>query len=206
MNIPGGLYAITSKDLLDKLNYLELIEQSLLGGVKILQYRDKSGDAERRYQQAKNLKNLCEKYKTIFIVNDDIGLANKVAADGVHLGIDDQSIQCARQQLGHDKIIGVSCYNKIELARQAQAEGADYIAFGSFFASPTKPQAVRADIELITQAKPLGLPVCAIGGITRKNATTLVEAGVDMLAVISEIYSSENIFESSKQLSSLFLD
>ena len=128
-----GLYAITNEKLIPLDVFLDTVEAALSSGVSILQYRDKSTDNKKRLHQARALKKLCSKYNALFIINDDIKLALTVKADGIHLGKQDAALKQARQQLGHEKIIGISCYNQISLAKQAIADGADYIAFGRFF-------------------------------------------------------------------------
>lgn len=200
-----GLYAITDERLMNAQAFIFKAEQALLGGAKLIQYRDKSGDTEKRLNQASALKKLCDQTGTLLIINDDIKLADAVQADGVHLGEDDASIDIARQLLGSTAIIGVSCYDQLELALTAEQAGADYVAFGAFFASPTKPQARTACIELLKTAKQqLQVPVCCIGGITRNNASTLVEHGADMTAVISDLFSSDNIQKTASHITRLF--
>ena len=196
-----GLYAITDAELIAEENFTVAIELTLKGGAQLI----KSENREKRLQQAQTLKALCETYNALLIINDDVELAKQVDAHGVHLGIDDASIHAARKQLGTEKIIGVSCYNRFDLALQANDQGADYIAFGSFYASPTKPNAVKADINLLHQAKQkIGLPLCAIGGITLNNASQLVEAGADMLAVISSVFAEDDIQSASQSFQQLF--
>ncbi len=187
----AGLYAITNETLMPETHFLKMAEAALMGGVNILQYRDKSQNQKKRHQQAQALKQLCDKHSAIFIINDDIELAKEVDADGVHIGQHDSSFDEARQQLGKNKIIGVTCYNQMSIAQTAIRAGADYIAFGSFFGSSIKPDAPKADIHLITETKKkYNIPVCCIGGIDRENHSSLIEAGADMLAVISDIFSS----------------
>lgn len=187
---------------------MQMAEASLAAGASILQYRDKSTNTIKRLEQAKNLKNVCDKHSATFIINDDISLAIKINADGVHLGRDDLSVKEARKQLGPEKIIGVSCYNQISLAREAIEQKADYIAFGSFFNSSVKPDAPVASLELITEIKKIsGIPVCCIGGINIDNCEPLIACGADMLAVISEVFSStdeNHIQHRCKQLSLVF--
>jgi len=200
----SGLYAITDANLLTD-NFTDAIEQAIQGGCQIIQYRDKSTDHKHRLQQANIVRQLCDQYQRLFIVNDDIELAMACNADGVHIGKDDQQLTTARDYLGNDKIIGVSCYNQIKLALAAEQGGADYVAFGAFFSSSIKPEATNAPVSLISQAKEqLQIPVCCIGGITANNATPLINAGTDMIAVISEIFASQNIKLSSQALSNLF--
>ena len=189
----NGLYAITDAKLISQSNFLATVERALQGGAGIIQYRDKSNDQKKRLQQAAALKKLCARQGATLIINDDLELAKAVDADGVHIGIDDTPLQQARQSLGGNKIIGVSCYNQFELAQQAASQGADYIAFGSFFPSSTKPHAVPAELKLIRKAKQqFDLPVCAIGGITINNASPLLNAGADMLAVVSSIFGESD--------------
>lgn len=200
-----GLYAITDEQLIKPGQFAQNIELALQGGARIIQYRDKNSAREQRLAQAANLKRLCTQYNALLIINDDIDLARTVQADGIHLGEQDSSIAAARELLGDDFLIGQSCYNRFELALQAQAEGANYVAFGAFYSSPTKPQARNADIELLRQAqRRLHIPVCAIGGIHAGNAAELVEAGADMVAVISGLFARDQIKSSAEHISALF--
>ena len=197
-----GLYAITESN---SKNLIENVTLALKGGIKILQYRNKQASSQQKQQEAQALAALCKKFNTPFIINDDIQLAQKVRADGVHLGRDDGSILEARAQLGDKAMIGVTCYQDIEIARQAEKLGANYVAFGSFFASPTKPQAPRAGIKLLQQAKQeISLPICCIGGITLDNASTLIDNGADMIAVISSLFASDNITVTAQQFTRKF--
>jgi thiamine-phosphate pyrophosphorylase len=199
-----GLYVITDEKLIPQNKFRESVEQALLGGARIIQYRDKSADETKRLRQATELKQLCEKYQATLIINDDVGLALNVQADGVHIGKYDTTLAETRQHVG-DKIIGVSCYNQFDLALAAEKNGADYIAFGSFFTSSTKPDAAQADRALLTQAgQLLTIPVCAIGGINVHNAASLIQAGTDMVAVISDVFAAKNIREQCEKLSALF--
>lgn len=188
----NGLYVITDGSTGDVL--LSKVEQALRGGAAIVQYRDKTTDTARREQEAAALRTLCQQHNALFIINDDVALAKAVQADGVHVGRDDSALSIARQALGKAPIIGVSCYNQLQLALSAAEQGADYIAFGSFFPSPTKPNAPRATLELLQQARQqLTLPICAIGGITLENAPDLLVNGADMLAVITDVFSNPAI-------------
>lgn len=189
----SGLYAITDEQLMPEDDFINMAEAALAAGVSILQYRDKSTATNKKLKQAQALKKLCAEYHAIFIINDDIKLAQQVNADGIHIGKHDLTLKQARRQLGHSKIIGVSCYNQLSLAREAINAGADYIAFGSFFGSSIKPDAAKANIDLIaTIKKESAIPVCCIGGITSENHLPLLDAGADMLAVISDIFSHTN--------------
>lgn len=188
-----GLYAITPTDLTPD-QICAQVESAVLADIGLVQFRDKSGDDEQRLATARRLAAICRGGGAPLIINDDVELAAASGADGVHLGRDDASTPEARARLGSSAIIGVSCYNDLALARQAAADGADYVAFGSFFPSPTKPQAVRATPELLTQAKrELKLPLVAIGGITPENAGTLIQAGADWLAVISGLFAATDL-------------
>ncbi len=165
-----GLYAITDEKLITKERFSETIELALQGGARIIQYRDKSNNPQKRFQQATILCSLCEQYQAVSIINDDIELAKAVNADGLHLGRNDISLSKARQILGDKTIIGISCYNNLSLAIKAEENTADYVAFGAMFSSPTKPQATVAGPDIISQAKQqLSIPVCSIGGITINN-------------------------------------
>ncbi len=198
-----GLYAITESD---SNNLLKNVRLALQGGVSILQYRNKNADTAQQIMEASALLSLCQEYNVCFIINDDIQLAKQVRADGVHLGRDDGSIGEARDVLGGNAIIGVTCYQDIERAVEAEKSGANYVAFGSFFASPTKPNAPRADIKLLQQARAqLSLPICCIGGITLQNADRLIEHGADMVAVISSLFAAEDIKQTARQFSAGFV-
>ena len=201
----SGLYIITDEYLIDEENFIQDIEHALQGGANIVQYRDKSQNQEKKRHQAHALRELCDQHHKTFIINDDIELARETHADGVHIGINDAPLSDVREQLGNDKIIGVSCYNDFSLALTAQQQGANYVAFGSFYLSSIKPEAKKADTELLQKARnQLRIPVCAIGGITSKNAAPLINAGADMLAVISDIFSCADTKTASNNISKQF--
>lgn len=167
----------------------------------MVQYRDKTGSAAERLIRARKLLEICRDYHAPLIINDDVGLARETGAAGVHLGGADMSLAEARALLGSQAVIGISCYNKLEPALEAAAAGADYVAFGSAYPSPTKPHAVHASLPLYRQAKEtLSIPVCAIGGIDSANASELILCGVDMLAVISGIFAQNNIESAARRL------
>lgn len=198
----SGLYAITDSSQEQLANEVEL---ALKGGARIIQYRDKSPDQVKRLAQANKLLDLCRRHSAYLIINDDVDLASAVAADGVHLGQDDLDITSAREMLGDQAIIGISCYNRLDLAITAQEAGADYVAFGRFFPSRSKPEAVQAEIGLLQEAKKsLQLPIVAIGGITPENGAPLVVAGADMLAVIQGVFGQRNIRAAAEQFEKLF--
>jgi thiamine-phosphate pyrophosphorylase len=204
LEFPGGLYAITPETA-DTERLLTQVAAALAGGAAAVQYRDKSGDVARRHEQASELVALCRRFKVPLIVNDDLRLADLCNADGVHLGRDDGSLREARIILGRGKLIGVSCYQSLELAQAAQAAGADYVAFGSFFPSPTKPAAARADAGLLRDAtQRISIPIVAIGGITLENAPQLLDAGADSLAVLSALFDAPDIRARARELNQLF--
>ena len=186
-----GLYALTP-GLDDTTLLLAKVAAALEGGATAVQYRNKDAAASFRQAQALALARLHAARGALYLVNDDPALAASVGADGVHLGEDDASIMSARELLGPDRIIGVSCYNDFERARAAVEAGADYVAFGSFFPSATKPAACRADLGLLQQARSLGVPVVAIGGIDADNARTLIDAGADAVAVINSVFMPDD--------------
>jgi len=193
-----GLYAITDSQLLTG-KFLSYVEAALDGGVTLLQYRDKSSDEARRLREAETLRNLCERYKTQLIINDDAELAARLNV-GVHLGQTDGPLSPTRALLGSKAIIGSTCHGQIALAEQAAKEGASYVAFGRFFNSTTKPGAPSCSLDLLDEAKrTLHLPVCAIGGITLDNAAPLVEHGVDLLAVIHGLFGAESSAEVTRR-------
>jgi len=200
-----GLYAITDEDLIPEFAFAVTIEQALSGGASIIQYRDKSGNETKRLEQATILRALCSEYTASLIINDDIALAKAVAADGIHLGEDDASIDQARSLLGEHAIIGVSCYNQLQRAVEAEAAGADYVAFGAIFTSSTKPDARSASCELIAEAKSqLDIPVCAIGGIDKTNVARVIDAGADMTALVSGLFTAADIHRTAEYISGLF--
>jgi len=200
----SGLYAVTP-EWDDTGRLLQAVGLCLQGGAQWIQYRNKGGDVAQQHEQASELLELCRRSGARLVVNDNLRLADLIDADGVHLGKDDPSVREARIILGPKKIIGVSCYNSVPQALDAEAAGADYAAFGSFFASATKPQAVSAPLSLLRDAKRrLTIPVVAIGGITPANAGSLVEAGADALAVIAALFDSPDIAATARQFASLF--
>lgn len=159
--------------------------------IKLLQYRHKIADVQTQLNESIQLQQLCLKHHILFIINDDINLAKKISADGVHLGENDSSIQQAREQLGGDTVIGVSCYNNIDLAKYAQNQGANYVAFGALFPSATKPNAPQCALDIITQAKQiLNIPIVGIGGIDFNNQKQVFSAGCNAVAMISQLFQS----------------
>jgi len=203
--LPGGLYAITDAHLIPSGELLDRVAAAIRGGAAVIQYRDKSSDHEHRQQQAAALALLCNDLDTPLIINDDVDLAATVRASGVHLGKSDNSIQSAREVLGASAIIGVSCYNALERAVEAVSEGADYVAFGRFFPSKSKPDAVTADPELLERARQcLHVPVVAIGGITPENGQSLVTAGAHLLAAIHGVFGPADTEGAARRYARLF--
>ncbi len=200
-----GLYAITDRQLATNGQLADQVALALAGGARMIQYRDKGTDRERRHREASTLLQLCRRAQIPLIINDDLDLACRIGADGIHLGRDDPDPVAARARLGADAIIGVSCYNQLQLARQAQDAGADYVAFGRFFPSRSKPDAVSADTRLLQEARrQLSIPMVAIGGITPENGGPLVAAGADMLAVIQGIFAQPDIRAACQRFLPLF--
>lgn len=195
-----GLYAIADAQLLGD-NLLPAVEACLEGGCRLIQLRDKTKDAQLEKQNAVAVNKICTQFDAALIINDNVELAMSCSATGVHLGKNDLPISEARKLLGNNTVIGVSCYDQLQLAITAENNGADYVAFGSMFPSTTKPEAVRASIELISLAKrTLNIPVCAIGGLNINNVSSVIDAGADMTAVISGIFSCPDIYQSTQQL------
>lgn len=204
-SIPRGLYAITDSTLIASEQMIEAVALAIQGGAMMIQYRNKGSDESYRQWEAQDLVNLCRPLGVPLIINDDIKLAQMVRAHGVHLGKDDPHITEARAALGPNAIIGVSCYNDIKCAIAAEKAGADYVAFGSFFPSSTKPKAVHADITLLCEAKKhLKIPVVAIGGITADNGAQLIAAGADLLAVIHGVFGQSDIRAAAERIAHLF--
>lgn len=187
-----GLYAVTpdepNTDVL-----LAKVEAALRGGINILQYRNKCADHKLQTQQARAILPLCRQYQVPFIINDSIKLCLTLDADGVHLGADDGNLAEARARLGVGKILGASCYNRLDLALAAAEAGADYAAFGACFASGTKPNAVVASLGLFTQARhSISIPLVAIGGINLENIAQVIEAGANAVAVVGALFNPEH--------------
>lgn len=199
-----GLYAITP-DVADTASLVTMTQQVLAGGARLVQYRSKTGDTGLRLEQARSLAHLCAKFSVPLIINDYLDLACEVGADGVHLGRNDASLTEARRELGNGRIIGISCYNRLEYAAEAARHGADYVAFGAFFGSVTKPGAVSASLDLLRQAKrELRMPIVAIGGIAPDNAAALMQGGADALAASNALFNARNIRVAAERFSRLF--
>ncbi len=182
----SGIYAITPNKKLD----INLIEQAVVKyKVSILQYRHKIDNEDTKLNEALKLRQLCLRHNTLFIINDDINLAQKVKADGVHLGKSDASIMQAKDQLGDNAVIGVSCYNNINIALDAQKQGVNYVAFGALFTSNTKPNAPKCSLDVIKQARQsLNIPIVGIGGVNFNNQQQALEAGCNAVAMINALF------------------
>lgn len=198
-----GLYAVTPEALSGAALY-RAAEAACGNGAVVLQYRNKSTDAARRRADADALRAITTVCGALFIINDDIELAKACGADGVHVGRDDGGPALARKALGRDALIGVSCYDDPALARAAARDGADYVAFGSMYASSTKPAAPPASIGRFAEVADLGLPRCAIGGITLARAPELIAAGADLLAVVSDLFDAPDIAARARAYAKLF--
>ncbi|NMT63340.1 thiamine phosphate synthase [Marinobacter orientalis] len=201
-----GLYAITDSQLLTATTLLAAVEAALRGGAVMVQYREKSAPQPERLAQARDLAALCNDARVPLIINDDPVLARRCGAAGVHLGQTDSSLADARQQLGEHAIIGATCHADLALARRADRDGADYLAFGRFFTSGTKPDAPPADTAVLARARHFGKPVTAIGGITPDNGEALIRAGADMLAVVGGLFKGDpaSIEARARQFARLF--
>ncbi|GAB2506858.1 thiamine phosphate synthase [Lysobacter humi (ex Lee et al. 2017)] len=184
-----GLYAITP-DEPDTGRLVARVDAVLDAGVAWLQYRNKPASDVLRAEQSRALLARCRAHGVPLIVNDDVELAAAIGADGVHLGGDDGDVADARARLGANALIGASCYDALDRAHDAVARGASYVAFGAFHPSPTKPGARRADRALLADSAGLGVPRVAIGGITPAHAPALVQAGADLIAVISGVFDA----------------
>lgn len=206
MNINGmptrhGLYAITNGPRAD---LLEATARALQGGARMLQYRDLSDDAPRRFAEASALATLCQNHDVPLIIDHDIALARAVAAQGVHLGRDDDDPLAVRAIMGEHAIIGVSCYDSLPRAQAAARAGASYVSFGAFFPSTTKPLASLAPLELLRQSAALGMARVAIGGITPDNGRLLVEAGAEYLAAVAAVLAATDVRAAAQRFTDLY--
>lgn len=199
-----GLYAVTP-DILEVELLCEMVQQALEGGASLVQYRNKFADKQLLLRQATALLVLCRRFNVPLIINDHLDLCAQINADGLHVGASDCDLGAARRLLGPDKIIGASCYNWLDLAVQAEAAGASYVAFGACFPSETKPNAVHAPLSLFTEARQkIGLPLVGIGGIHIDNAAQVIAAGADALAVITDIFYDDDIRHITQRYTQLF--
>lgn len=202
------VYAITDSQLLPGERLESAVAAALEAGCRRVQYRDKSGDRLRRARQVERLLQICDRYGADLLINDDIELARRSGAQGVHLGQEDASPREARQLLGPDAIIGVTCHASLDLAREATRAGADYVAFGRFFPSRTKPNAPPAPLSLLAEARRMlgDLPIVAIGGITLDNAPLVLEAGADWLAVSHSLFAAPDVQARCRAFGALVAD
>lgn len=195
------LYAITDSNLLAGEKLFSGVEATLKAGCDWIQYRDKSLNDEKRLDEAARLLQLCNRYTASLIINDDVLLAKKIGAQGVHMGQGDGDVKAARKLLGIGAIIGVTCHNSLDLAQKAIDDGASYIAFGRFFSSNTKPDAQAASLDLLFNARKEfpNTKIVAIGGITPENARIILDAGADKIAVCHALFSADDIEAKTKQ-------
>jgi thiamine-phosphate pyrophosphorylase len=199
-----GLYAITPEES-DTQVLLRKVGLALTGGVKMVQYRNKLAPPKLRSEHARELLAICRSAGVPLIINDDLELALESGADGVHLGREDGDLRRAREQLGPDRLLGASCYDSLALAHTAVALGADHVAFGSVFGSPTKPGAVKAPLALFERARrEFAVPLVAIGGITPQNAMSVIDAGAHALAVISALFDAPDIKAAAGRFNRIF--
>lgn len=196
-----GLYAVTDGPRAD---LLQVVQQALAGGARLLQYRDLTTDQARRFAEAQALKRLCDAHVVPLLINGDAALAQAVHAAGVHLGESEEDLATARARLGPEAIVGVSCFASLEQAHAAVASGANYVSFGAFFPSPTLPHAGRAPLDLLRQSAALGVPRVAIGGITPDNGAALVDAGADYLAVVSAVFGETDVQAAARRFADLY--
>jgi len=205
MKFPSqGLYAITYTDQQTDVTVINAVTAAIQGGAMAIQYRNKQNP--NNIALATQLLTICQAAKIPLIINDNVNLAAQINADGVHLGQTDGNISAAREILGADKIIGVSCYNDVDYAQQASNASADYVAFGRFFSSKSKPLATAASLDSLTQARAkINLPIVAIGGILPENGKQLLQAGATVLAVIAGVFQKENIQTAANKYQKLFV-
>ncbi|KRB88566.1 thiamine phosphate synthase [Noviherbaspirillum sp. Root189] len=199
-----GLYLVTP-DWDDTQKLLQTTEAGLRGGAAFIQYRHKTASPELRHEQARELQRLCRKYGRPFIINDHLDLCIALNADGIHVGGTDASVAEARKVVGPSKIVGASCYGTLQLAQDAQAAGASYVAFGGFYPSRVKKYDFKTPPDIVTQAREsIPLPSVVIGGMTQENAAPLVALGADMVAVISSVYMVEDPESAARGFARLF--
>jgi thiamine-phosphate pyrophosphorylase len=205
MKLQRGLYAITPSGAVSTEALLGAVEEALEGGAIAVQYRDKINSPAVQRELAELLLSQCERWNVPLIINDNAELTASIGAQGVHIGRGDGNLALTRSIVGPDCIIGVSCYNRLDFALRAYNEGADYVAFGSFYSSSTKPEAAKADVKLLgAAASKIPLPIVAIGGISPQNGAPLVAAGASMLAAIDGLFGRQDIRRTALDYSALF--
>ncbi len=197
----SGIYPITSDAFMNLPGHEQVLREVAGAGIALLQFRARHGDRDKARRQAALLLDICRQHEVPLIINDDVELCALSGADGVHLGKDDCAVADARSALGAEAIIGASCRDSLELARSARDQGADYVAFGRFFPSASKPQAAPARLEVLRRAREsLDLPVAAIGGIDRSNADQTLAAGADLLAMIHAVFGASDPGAAARRL------
>lgn len=202
----SGLYVLTDARLHDYASWPERVEQVILGGAKIIQLRDKSLSDDKLQPIALLIQEVCRFYNTPVFMNDRIHLARKLAFDGVHIGKHDTSMRAAREYLGNNVMIGISCYRSIHQALQASKAGADYVAFGRMFTSQTKPSSPRCSLGIIRQAKNIcTAPVVAIGGIDANNVQHIIRSGADMAAVTHAVFNASDPQQAANKITQKYI-
>lgn len=199
-----GLYAITDSTLLPGDSVLSAVAAAIRGGATLVQYRDKINTDSEQRRLASEVQKICRASGVPLIINDSPQLALDSHASGVHLGLTDGNLKDARSRLGQSALIGATCHGKLELASKAVAAGADYVAFGRFFQSATKPGAPPAAMSVLTKARHLNVPVVAIGGVTLENGAQLIEAGADFLAVVGGLFEVDDVEQQARSFAELF--
>ncbi len=201
----SGLYVITDNKLIDRENFVQTVEKAIRGGARIVQLREKDTSQDEIIKLGRELLLVTRQYRVPLIINDSPELASEIGADGVHLGGEDASIENARSLLGDKALIGVSCYNQIERGLKSVQSGADYVAFGTPYYTPTKPDREPTSIEILEEAVRLitEIPVFAIGGITKDNASRILQTGVDGIAVITSVFGSTDPEKAAQELASI---
>ena len=200
-----GLYVITDKKLISRDSFVATVEKAVQGGANVVQLREKDTPGDEVVSLGKALLKVTRKYGVPLIINDSVELAKAIGADGVHLGEDDPMVSRAREALGGEKIIGVSCYGRLERGINAERDGADYVAFGTPFFTPTKPERTPTSFDVLREAvsRIKSIPIFAIGGITPENAESVLETGVDGIAVITAVFGSEDPEKAARELASI---
>ena len=199
-----GLYAITDTTRFQGDALYSICTQAVRGGAVMLQYRDKSGNSEKRQTEALALRKICHQHNAFLIIDNDVELCQQVEADGVHLGPNDMQVSEARRVLGPGKILGVSCHQSLQRADEALKETANYVSFGAFYSSKTRPDAKIIDKELLKEITKFPIPSVAIGGITVGRAEELINQGIDHVAVISDLWDAKEVERQAQQYASLF--
>ena len=201
---PNGLYAITDPRLLPTERLITSVESALRGGARVIQYRDKTASDIELVNNAQSLRDLCADYQAKFIINDDLDLCLRINADGLHLGKSDGDITHARNKLGEEKLLGVTCHSDLVYAQNCIQQGVDYCAFGRIFPSKTKPNAPHCPKDTLKLAVQLSCPSVAIGGITTNNTTSIISTNIHSIAVIHGLFGQQDIEATARIFSSFF--